>query len=168
MSKSISLGIDLSKLNAYLDDLESEVGEAVRPAAQAAAQVFYNLAKQNVNAIGRKTGNLAGSIYQKYSPEQSVPGQVASYNVSWNVHSGKQIKRAPHGHLVEYGHIMRYKTIIATSGPKKGQWVTIKSQPIPPRQVGARPFMRPAYYQGLEAAVAAAEAVILERLAAVK
>lgn len=167
---SITMGdMDLSRMFSYLDDLGTQVGEATRPAAQAAAQVFYNIAKQNVNRIGKKTGNLAGSIYQKYSKEHSVDGKIAWYNVSWNVHTGKQITRAPHGHLVEYGHIMRYQTVIAKKGPKKGQWVTLKSKPLPtPIRVGARPFMRPAYEQGLTAAVTAVESVIYEHMAGVK
>jgi hypothetical protein len=160
--------MDLTGLYAYLDDLETEIGESCRPAAQAAAQVFYNLAKQNVNRIGKKTGNLAGSIYQKYSKENSEDGKIAWYNVSWNVHTGKQITRAPHGHLVEYGHIQKYRQILLTKGPKKGQWVTLRSHPITPIQVGARPFMRPAYTNGLNAAVAAVESVIYERMAGIK
>lgn len=168
MSRSFNMGVDVSGLTSYLDELAVEVGHASRPAAQAAAQVFYDLAKANVGRIGKKTGNLAGSIYQKFAVEESQEGVSASYKVSWNVHTGKQITRAPHGHLVEYGHIQRYRVVIATKGKRKGQWVTLKSQPITPKQVGARPFMRPAYYAGKEAALAAAAAVINERIDKVK
>jgi len=161
-------GLDISGLLAYLGDMADVVAESARPAAQAGAQVFYNLAKQNVRAIGKKTGNLAGSIYQKYSREKSVEGKNAVYHVSWNVRSGKQITRAPHGHLVEYGHIQRYKVVLIKKGKYKGQWFTLKSHPITPKQVAARPFMRPAYLEGLRPAVAAVESAVFERMSGIK
>ena len=46
--------------------------------------------------LGRKTGNLSSSIYWAYSPERSTEGKK-TYRISWNT------KKAPHGHLVEFG-----------------------------------------------------------------
>ena len=82
---------------------EDGAAEAVRPMAQAAAQVFYDRVKTNVRALGRVTGNLEESVYQAFSPEKSQDGKVAEYHVSWNH------KKAPHGHLVEYGYLQRYR-----------------------------------------------------------
>lgn len=94
---------ELSGLNVFLEQLEGAAAEAIRPAAQAATQVIYDRVKSNVRALGRETGNLDKSIYQAFSPEKSKTGQRAEYHVSWNH------KVAPHGHLVEYGYLQRYR-----------------------------------------------------------
>ena len=100
---TFSIEADLSGLDALLGQLEDGAAEAVRPMAQAAAQVFYDRVKTNVKALGRETGNLEDSIYQAFSPEKSQDGKRAEYHVSWNH------KTAPHGHLVEYGYLQRYR-----------------------------------------------------------
>lgn len=152
---TITVKANMSGLLSLLDELGAAAGDAVRPAAQAAAQVLYDEVKHNVEAIGSKTGNLASSIYQVYSKANSQDKKRAVYHVSWNA------KKAPHGHLVEYGHIMRYVTKIATKGPKKGQWVTVKSVPLlKPKQVGARPFVRPAEKKFPQAVDAATKVLV--------
>lgn len=83
--------------------------EAVRPAAQAGAQVLYDQVKQNVQGLGRKTGRLDKAIYQVFEKSKAAPGK-ASYAVSWNA------KTAPHGHLVEAGHIQRYLVLVGEDG----------------------------------------------------
>lgn len=158
---TITVSADMTGLNQYLDALGDAVEGAVRPAAQAGAQVLYDEVKRNVASIGKKTGNLAAAIYQVYSKNNSEDKKRATYHVSWNA------RKAPHGHLVEYGHIMRYRTVLITKGPRKGQWVTIKSQPIAPKQVGARPFVRPAMGR-FPQAVEAAQNVVLEKIEAAK
>lgn len=100
---TFSIEADLSGLDALLGQLEDGAAEAVRPMAQAAAQVFYDRVRTNVKALGRETGNLEDSIYQAFSPEKSQDGKRAEYHVSWNH------KTAPHGHLVEYGYLQRYR-----------------------------------------------------------
>ncbi|MFM9926900.1 HK97 gp10 family phage protein [Variovorax sp. H27-G14] len=99
---SFSIDADTSGLDAYLDTLGDAVEEAVRPAAQAGAQVLYERVRMNVAALGAKTGNLARSIYQVYSTTESANAK-ATYHVSWNH------RTAPHGHLVEYGYLQRYR-----------------------------------------------------------
>lgn len=124
--KASDLGLKQLKISAL---------SAVRPAAQAGADVFYKEVKQNVGKIRRRTGNLASSIYQVYSKDNSTPS-TATYHISWNA------KKAPHGHLVEYGHIQRYRVV---RDEATGQLITLKSQPLPhPVHVAARPFIRPA------------------------
>lgn len=102
--------------------VSTNVEAAVRPAAQAGAQVLYDAVKLNVSAMRTVTGNLYNSIYQVYSADNSGKG-YATYHVSWN-----HIK-APHGHLLEYGHLERP----SKKNPNKQR-----------RHVGARPFIRPA------------------------
>ena len=80
---TVRLTTDLAGLNRLIDQLGTDVEAASRPAAQAAAQVFYDGVVANVNALGTVTGNLRRAIYQAFSPENSGPGR-ASYNVSWN------------------------------------------------------------------------------------
>lgn len=173
-NNTLYMGVDLSGLNLLLDELGEKAKEAVRPAAQAAAQVFYEEMKGNAERIKRKTGNLASSIYQAYSPEKSGE-RSATYHVSWNA------KKAPHGGLIEYGHIQRYVAYMR----KDGKYITkvrpeAQGKPRPnrrasqaikdayyvtlptPVQVAARPFARPALDKFAEAQKAA-EKVIIER-----
>lgn len=100
---SFSIKADTSGLADYFDALGEEADAAVRPAAQAGAQVYYDQATQNVAALGTVTGKLARSIYQAYSPENSQDGRKAEYHISWNAST------APHGHLVENGYLQRYR-----------------------------------------------------------
>jgi hypothetical protein len=71
VKRSVNMAVDLGAFNSMIAGLEQDVQDAVRPAAQAGAEVFYRAVLQNVNALGRKTGNLAGAIYQAYSPDNS-------------------------------------------------------------------------------------------------
>lgn len=98
---SFRLSLDLDHLHQLVADAKEAVEQAARPAAQAGAQVLYDAVMQNVRGLGRKTGKLASAIYQAYSPENSKDGRQ-QYNVSWNA------AKAPHGHLVEFGHLQRY------------------------------------------------------------
>jgi HK97 gp10 family phage protein len=167
------LRVDLGGLNSYLDELGDAAEEGARPAAQAAAQVLYDDVMQNVSSIGRTTGNLANAIYQAYSSANSGPG-YATYHVSWNA------KKAPHAILVEFGHMQRYKSYVGKDGnwytavrqemrgkpkPKRGASQSVKDAyyvPLPaPKQVAAKPFIRPAMSKA-EAAYDAAEKVLLD------
>lgn len=108
-----TIRVNLASLNDYLQELGDRADSASRPAAQAAAQVLYDEVKKNVGALGQKSGNLNRSIYQVYSQDNSGPG-FATYQVSWNH------RKAPHGHLLEFGHIQRYASYIG----KDGNWRT--------------------------------------------
>jgi len=136
----LRIDVDLSQLG--MDELADGAEAAVRPAAQAGAQVFYDQVKANVSKIGRKTGNLARSIYQVYSRDNSSKA-VAQYHISWNQ------KKAPHGHLVEFGHLQRYVTYI----DKRGQWKTLvrpemRGKPRPKRNASLA--VKDAYYVPLK------------------
>lgn len=106
---AMSMGLDLAAFRAIVESDRKAVNEASRPAAQAGAQVLYDSVLQNVRGLGRKTGKLAAAIYQAYSPENSRNGKH-QYNVSWN--AGK----APHGHLVEFGYLQRYRMYQGNDG----------------------------------------------------
>ncbi len=173
---TVNMAVDLGAFNDMISELEEDIQAAVRPAAQAGAQVFYDAVVRNVNALGKKSGNLAGAIYQAYSEQNSGPGK-ATYHISWNA------SKAPHGGLVEYGHIQRYAVNLA----KDGKWYTLvkpsmRGKPKPkrnasqaekdayyilraggPRQIAAQPFIRPAFYRQGEA-IAAVEKKFFEVL----
>lgn len=174
--KSFSIDTDMSGLDAYIDALGDAVDKAVRPAAQAAAQVLYDQVKMNVAGLGKKTGNLANSIYQKYSPEKSQDGKRATYHISWNA------SKAPHGHLVEYGYLQRYKYYQddqgrvrpmvrpgmegkkrpgrrASAAEKAAYYVTLPA----PIQVPGKAFVRRAE-SAMDKAYKAAEAELLRRI----
>lgn len=152
---TLNIRCDTSGIKQMIDSLGTEVNGALRPAAEAGARVVYEAVQRNVDAMGRKTGNLRRAIYEAYSKDNSGNGRE-TYHVSWNA------RKAPHGHLLEYGHIQRHVVFIG----KDGQWHTDKSRPLAtPRHVAARPFVRPAA-SAFPAAIAAMEAELLRRLQA--
>ena len=114
MTNRITVGLDSGRMLAGLDALADEAEAAVRPAAQAGAQVLYDEAKVRVpvgikghyfhgkqfKKTGQKyyfsAGSLRAAIYQVYSKDNSGNGR-ATYHVSWNS------AKAPYGHMVESG-----------------------------------------------------------------
>lgn len=177
MSNTFAITPDLSGLEALVDAAATALDECARPAAQAGAQVLYEAVLRNVSQLGRVTGNLASSIYQAYSENNSGPGR-ATYHVSWNA------RKAPHGHLVEYGHLQRYEIARdpetgrlyprvrpgmqgkpkpgrrASQAEKDAYYVTL---PVP-RQIPGKAFVRGAMSQ-FPAAQAAMQARFLEEAA---
>ena len=172
---SFTIDADLSGLESLMDGLTVEVEAAARPASQAAAQVLYEAVQKNVDALGKKTGNLRRSIYQVFSVSNSATG-VATYHVSWNA------KIAPHGGLVENGYLQRYRYYKGNDGqvrpmvrpgmegtPRPGRrasqatkdayFVTLPT----PIQVPAKAFVRRATSQ-FSKAYDAAEAELLKRV----
>ena len=170
---TFGIDADLSGLDDLLGQLEEGAADAVRPMAQAAAQVFYDRIKTNVKALGRETGNLEKSIYQAFSPEKSLDGKQAEYHISWNH------KTAPHGHLVEYGYLQRYRYRPDGMGPMVRAGMEDKPKPgrhasqaekdayyvtLPtPKQVPGKAFVRSATSSSA-AAAKAAEDVLLRML----
>lgn len=151
---SFEVTVDEAAIDHLFNGLNENLDRAVRPAAQAGAQVLYEAVKLNVARVGKITGNLATSIFQAYSDHSSSPG-VAVYAISWNS------KKAPHGRLVEFGHIQKFKVYLG----KDGKWYTNKDAPLSaPVQVGAKPFIRPAMAQFGKAADAM-ERELLNRVA---
>jgi hypothetical protein len=172
----MKITVNRERLEALFDELDDAALLAARPAAQAAAQVLYEEALRNVDRLGRVTGNLARSVYQVYSVNNSGEGR-ATYHVSWNT------RKAPHGHLVEFGYQQRY----AVNLGKDGKWYTVvrpemRGKPRPgrrapqsvkdayyvkleqPRQIPARSFIRAAAVK-LPQALDAAEREFLRRIA---
>lgn len=118
----IGMEVDTRGLEELLDELGEKAGEAIRPAAQAGAQVLYDAAKRRAPVSekahlfygtaardappGQKKakaygpyqpGNLRDAIYQVYSKDNSADGRKAQYHVSFN------FQKVPYGFMVEYG-----------------------------------------------------------------
>jgi len=173
------ISMDTAGLDAYLRALGDDAQAAVRPAAQAGAEVLYQAARANVAKIKRKTGRLAASIYQAYSRSASDK-DTAVYYVSWRT-DGRGGPRAPHGHLIEHGHWRYYVVVRDESGrlrmavrpemrgkpPPKGRsraaldayYVPLPDGPV---WVPAQPFIRPAMAKSA-AALDAAAAELMRR-----
>lgn len=155
MTQSL-LTVDVDGLIAALGRDIAVNQEAARPAAQAGAQVLYDAVRVNVASLKRWTGNLQRSIYQAYSQDNSRPG-YATYHVSWNH------KKAPHGHLVEWGFLQRYEI---SFDPATKRFTTHKDRPLAaPRHVAAKAFVRGALAKR-EAALQAMAQTYLQHLQA--
>lgn len=97
----------------------------------------------------KDSGLLSSAIYLAFKDERSNESQV-TYRVTWSA------KKAPHGHLLEFGHWQYY----ATYKGADGEWHTNRSQPLDaPRWVPAHPFLRPA----LDSAGARAQQAMIDR-----
>lgn len=106
----LKLDLDLKAVNQRLDGVTKAAKEAVRPAAQAGAQVLYERAKAEApvskaphmfHIEGRvygpfRPGTLRDSIYQVYAKSKSNAAK-ATYEVSFN-HG-----EAPYGFMVLRG-----------------------------------------------------------------
>ncbi len=99
---------------------------------------------------------LAAAIYLAYSDNRSIPEQgFASYSVTWNK------SKAPHGHLIEFGHWQTH----ATYKGKDGKWYSDPKKPLAnPKWVSAYPFLRPTYDAMSQIALQAALSRGRERL----
>lgn len=83
-----------TNFNFDLDKFAQKVREEVLIAGTAAmANVIYEEVHTRVPV---DTGTLRDAIYRVYSPEKSSDANKL-YRISWNK------KKAPHGHLVEFG-----------------------------------------------------------------
>lgn len=107
MAESFSIRFDSAGLDAGLDELLAAAQQNARPAAQVGAQVLYDEARLRCpvesgpprklkSGSMSRPGLLKSSIYQTYSKDNSGADR-ATYHISWNY------RKAPHGHLVEFG-----------------------------------------------------------------
>lgn len=110
----LKVSIDRAAVTDILGRFEMSIYDAVRPAAQAGAQVFYDQVKVNVPVskkghwfhgtsfrLNKKkywfdSGSLKNSIYQVFSKDNSNE-KKAMYHIAWNH------KKVPYGFMVEYG-----------------------------------------------------------------
>lgn len=126
------------QIETPIADQIKDLSEAVRTKmlrsiVHAGAEVLYDELK--TRAPTGPTGNLKAAIYQFHDNKDSRPGREVYL-------AGVNKRKAPHWHMVEYGHRYPYKVIFS-----KGKWKTLKNVPSnDPRAIrGARPYLRPSW-----------------------
>ncbi|RSF08807.1 HK97 gp10 family phage protein [Achromobacter aegrifaciens] len=133
MANGLQASFDTSGWSAGLDRLLGPARVSLaRSMAVAGGEVLRDEAKARVNT---HNGVLGAAIYlafrERYSTDQEV-----QYAVTWNK------SKAPHGHLVEFGHWQIYAVIRKPDGT----YVTDKRRKrASPKWVPAYPFLRPAF-----------------------
>jgi HK97 gp10 family phage protein len=133
MTAKSGLSLDTSEWTAALARLEPLLKVSLaRSMAVAGGQLLLNEARSNAPA---QSGKLRDALYLAFKDGKSDEKQVV-YSVSWNS------KKAPHGHLLEFGHWQPYKVVRLPNG----DWFTDVTQPLPsPTWTPAHPFLRPAF-----------------------
>jgi hypothetical protein len=151
----INISFDFTRLSEKLDEIESAIKDAVRPAAQAGAKVLYEAAMAKVpvakaphyDSSTKKLypgGDLRRSLYRAFAEKQSKEAGVgyskATYRVSWNSGPAKGKRNnqvthgfAAHGHFMELGHWQPFRT---RKDEKTGNWYTLvrpemRGKPLP-------------------------------------
>lgn len=145
--------VDMSEVFAGLEGLAKAkepiaraMGDAMAASVQTEAKVRAPVLQPgNAGYDSQRPGLLRDSIYRAFdSRRHTVNPSVFRYTVSWNS------TKAPHGHLVEFGHEAPY---LAFKG-KGGLWFTpsvsaeasdhylLREEPY---QVVAQPFLAPAF-----------------------
>lgn len=110
----LTLDINLDGINAEIDAIKAKAEAAIRPAAQAGAQVYYQavLAATPVSKAGHwfhgtsfkrtgqkywfESGSLKKAVYQVFSKDNSNKTH-AEYQVAWNH------RKVPYGFMVAFG-----------------------------------------------------------------
>lgn len=121
---------DFTSALAGLTDLNEQAYSVARTMGAAVGAAMRDEAKLRVRS---QSGKLASAIVLKFAAEWSTKREVR-YIVTWNR------RKAPHGHLVEFGHLRKN---VITQLPN-GQWITTDEKLPEPVWVPARPFLRPA------------------------
>lgn len=147
MAKGLQATFDTSGWSAGLDRLLGPARVSLaRSMAVAGGEVLRDEAKARVST---HNGVLGAAIYLAFRDRYSTAQEV-QYAVTWNK------RKAPHGHLVEFGHWQIYAVVRKPDG----SYVTDKRRKLAtPKWVPAYPFLRPAY----EAAAARAQVAMLQR-----
>jgi HK97 gp10 family phage protein len=152
MADNLKATFDTSGFTAALDRLAGPARtHLARSMAVAGGQVLRDEAKALAPV---KDGILRNAIYLAFREARSNDKQV-QYSVTWNS------KKAPHGHLIEFGHWQPFKIAVLPDG----RIYTLKARLPSPKWVPAHPFLRPALTGGTARAMAAMIARGRERLA---
>ncbi|GGX32790.1 hypothetical protein GCM10007242_44680 [Pigmentiphaga litoralis] len=136
---SITLEGDLkAQLEQFAENVRTEV---LRPTVYAAARVLYDEVRIRVPV---DEGTLYGAVYHWHSEKESTAGRVVYY-------VGVNKKKAPHWHLVEFGHY-RTNELVRVNG----RWMATTRRLETPVWVPAYPYIRPSYDAKIGAALQSA------------
>jgi hypothetical protein len=155
MDEGTTVTTDFSSALAGLDRLAGDMRmKLARSMAVAGGKVLRDGAIERA-PVGTAEGGsirpglLRSAIYLAFKNRRSTDKE-AIYSVTWNS------KKAPHGHLVEFGHWQYY----AVFKNKAGEWYTDKKRRLAvPKWVPAHPFLRPT----IDALGGVAQQVMIER-----
>lgn len=157
MADGFTASIDPTQVVAGLDRLGGQLAtHLARSMGVAGGQVLRDEAKL-LAPLGTEEGGsiypgaLRNAIYLAFREGPSTGGKVV-YSVSWNA------KKAPHGHLIEFGH-WQYNKVVKIEGGYGGGWFTLPVKRDAPKWIPAHPFLRPA----LDIAGGRARAAMIER-----
>lgn len=140
-----------SNMSEGLKKFERDIREkALRSAAHAGAIVFYNEMRQRVPV---DEGTLFGSIYRYHDEKKSTDTRQV-YAVGPN--KGK----APHWHLIEYGH-WRVNKLVKNEA---GKWVATRERLESPIWVAAAPYIRPSFDGKVNESIRAMKLRLSERI----
>jgi len=168
MAKTLRSSFESQEWAAALQFLEGPLKESLARTMGVAGGVVLRDGAKQLAPVGvaeekavaqfggsHRPGALRDSIYLVYRKEISG-GSSFSYSVSWNA------KKAPHGHLLEFGHWQPYAVIFSV---EKG-WHTDTSRKLPGqgKWIAAKPFLGPAYDGGIDRAKTAMIAAGREKL----
>jgi len=146
-SFSVSFNRDLqAQLQAFSDNF---VNDVLRPAAYAAATVLYDEMRLRVP---EKTGALKASIYRWREKQDN---NRAIFYVGVNK------RKAPHWHLIEYGHYQIYRVYW---NAEVQDWRTIRQLLPTPIFSPARPYVRPTFDAKYKTAIDTAMRVVEEKV----
>jgi HK97 gp10 family phage protein len=124
--------LDTSGWKEGLAQLNGPLRESLaRSMAVAGGQVLRDEAKLLAPV---ESGKLRDSIYLAFKDGKSNESQIV-YSVTWNS------RKAPHGHLLEFGHWQPY---VVKKLPN-GDWYTTNEKLPSPKFTAAKPFLRPAF-----------------------
>lgn len=147
MADPIRAKIDFSGWNRALDLLNGSLrvglarsmavagGTVLRDEAKARAPVGGDMSvKERLPGESATPGQLRSAIYLAYKAARSTENKQI-YAVSWNS------EKAPHGHLLEFGH---WQTNVTYQGAD-GEWYSNPDLKLAvPKWIPAEPFLRPA------------------------
>jgi len=157
MADPIQAKTDFSSALAGLDRLKGALRESLaRSMGVAGGNVLRDEAKL-LAPVGTEEGGsihpgaLRDAIYLAHKPVKSTEAQQV-YSVTWNA------KKAPHGHLLEFGHWQPY-VVAKIKGGYGGGYYSTKIKKEAPTWTPAHPFLRPA----LDSAGERAKASMIER-----
>lgn len=145
--------MDMSEAFAGLDRLDQVKYQLARSMAVAGGSALRDEAKVRA-PVGRaeeditgggsiRPGALRDAIYLAFRDGESTQARV-KYTVSWNA------KKAPHGHLIEFGHWQPFDVVLTKAGWRtrasgKGARAKGRARKGGPKWIPAVPFLRPAY-----------------------
>lgn len=146
-----SIGVNIKgdirgALQALEDGMKQEV---LKSGAWAGATVIYDEMRRNAPV---DQGELRDSIYRWRDDQGSRDGRIA-YAV------GPNKRKAPHWHLIEFGHWLVNKVFVGDDGALHGT----KGRRLSPRWVPANPFIRRTFSGKIRAALNSAMQRMRER-----